>query len=94
MVVISARELAQSSDKYFDMALSQPVFLRRRERLFEIRAVEGDNPSPSGDPYFANPKNVEAIAQAIEYNDRHARDGGQSQTFGTADEARKYLETL
>ncbi|GHS87263.1 hypothetical protein FACS1894201_08510 [Bacteroidia bacterium] len=65
MIAISTRELTQSGDKYFDLAQTQPVYLRRRKKMFILRAVD-DNPSPSGDPYFLNADNLSDIEQGAQ----------------------------
>jgi hypothetical protein len=43
MIAISTRELAQSGDKYFDLALTQPVFLKRHKRLFRLQVADGND---------------------------------------------------
>ncbi|MDR3094356.1 MAG: hypothetical protein LBU62_06945 [Bacteroidales bacterium] len=62
MIAITTRELTKSGDKYFDLAMTQPVFLRRRKKLFRLQVADG-NPSPSNDPYFLHPENVAAITR-------------------------------
>lgn len=52
----------------------------------EWELVSHDNPSPSGDPYFDNPRNVEEILRRI-----REMDLGQVQTVSLSGDQRKKL---
>jgi len=46
-------------DKFRELARRYKVTFR------EWELSKKDNPSPSGDPYFENPKNIEAILEGV-----------------------------
>jgi hypothetical protein len=68
MQVISSRTFRESQKKYLDLALQERVIIKRKNVYLEL-VPRGDtipeNPSPSLDPWFDNPKNIELLNQSI-----------------------------
>ncbi len=74
MLVITPTELRQNQSKFLDLAETQRVLIKRKNKFIEL-IVRGesipDNISPSGDPFFDNPLNVEKILNA----DKEVKEG-------------------
>jgi hypothetical protein len=69
MLVISSRAFRDSQKKYFDLAKRERVIIKRKDEFMELVPrgnVIPDNPSPSNDPWFNNPMNIEHLNRAIE----------------------------
>jgi hypothetical protein len=66
-------------DKFRELARKYNVSFR------EWELAKDDNPSPSGDPYFENPKNIEAILEGV----KQAKEGKTVEM--TRDERKKML---
>lgn len=69
MLVISSRTFRDSQKKYFDLAKRERVIIKRKDEFMELVPrgnVIPDNPSPSNDPWFNNPMNIEALNHSIE----------------------------
>lgn len=69
MIVISSREFRDNQKKFFDLAEVQRVFIKRKNQFLELVPrgnVIPESVSPSNDPYFDDPQNVEAILKAKE----------------------------
>ncbi|GHV72521.1 hypothetical protein FACS1894201_02160 [Bacteroidia bacterium] len=92
MIAISTRELVQGGDKYFKMALTQPVFLKRHNMLFRLQASDG-NPSPSNDPFYADPLNVEQMKAAVVKSEQDVKDSNVK-IFETAKSAIDYFDSF
>ena len=62
-ITISPTELRANQKKYFDMAENTRVFVKRGRKLIELVVKDSIdlNPSPSGDPWFDDPRNVEEV---------------------------------
>ena len=68
MKVISSREFRDNQKIYFDLAPSERIIIKRENEFLEIVPRGNtipENPSPSDDPYFDNPKNLEATDRGI-----------------------------
>lgn len=64
MIVVSSRDLRNNFKKYFELAITQRVVVKRRNFFLELvpRGLDiPDSPSPSKDPYFDDPRNIERI---------------------------------
>ncbi|MDR1973400.1 MAG: hypothetical protein LBQ31_01865 [Bacteroidales bacterium] len=70
MLVVSTRELMQNQNKFFELANNQRIIIKRKSRFFQLidlgNSIPEYNPSPSGDAYFLNPKNIAAIEKSDE----------------------------
>jgi len=74
MKVISSREFRDSQKKYLDLATTERIIIKRKNDFLELVPLGNtipDNPSPSNDPYFDDPRNIERIELAIQ----QAKDG-------------------
>ncbi|GBU08756.1 hypothetical protein AwDysgo_20870 [Bacteroidales bacterium] len=64
MIVVSSREFRDSQKKYFDLAATERVIIKRKDDYLEIvsrgKSIP-ESPSPSNDPYFDDPRNIERI---------------------------------
>jgi hypothetical protein len=92
MLVISSRAFRDSQKKYFDLAKRERVIIKRKDEFMELVPrgnVIPDNPSPSNDPWFNNPKNIEALDRAIQ----HAKEGKTIQVSGK-EELKALLDSL
>lgn len=77
-ITISPTELRANQKKYFDMAEHTRVFVKRGRKLIELVVSEGIsmNPSPSGDPWFDDPRNIAELSRRIkEYEAGQAGEG-------------------
>jgi antitoxin YefM len=69
MLVISSRTFRDSQKKYFDLAKKERVIIKRKDEYMELVPrgnVIPDNPSPSNDPWFNDPRNIEALNYSLE----------------------------
>jgi antitoxin YefM len=69
MQVISSRAFRDSQKKYLDLATRERVIIKRKNDFLELVPRGNtipDNPSPSLDPWFDNPKNLETLNRSIE----------------------------
>lgn len=69
MIVVTSREFRDHQKKFLDMAKVQRVIIKQKNEFLEIVPRGGtipENPSPSNDPYFEDPRNIEAILKASE----------------------------
>lgn len=69
MIVISTTEFRDNQKKFLDLAEVQRVFIKRKNQFLELvprGSIIPESVSPSNDPYFDNPQNVEDILKSIE----------------------------
>ena len=76
MLVITATEFAKSPIKYYEAAAKGSVFVKYAEnyiklvlakRLPRVRKLKNpNNPSPSGDTWFDDPRNMAEVMKGIE----------------------------
>jgi hypothetical protein len=69
MIVITSKEFRNNQKKFFDLAAIQRVIIKRKNQFLElvpIGEVIPDGISPSNDPYFNDPQQVNDILQASE----------------------------
>ena len=69
MLVITPTELRKNQAKFLDLAESQRVLIKKKDKFIEL-IVRGntipDTISPSGDLFFENADNIKKILQARE----------------------------
>jgi len=53
------------TDKAEVLAEFRKLARKYKVNFKEWKLAKNDNPSPSGDPYFDNPKNIEEILQGV-----------------------------
>lgn len=69
MIVVTSREFRDHQKKFLDLARKQRVIIKQKNEYLEIiprGETIPENPSPSKDPYFDDPRNIEAILKASE----------------------------
>ena len=59
MTVVSSRDFFANPKYYFDKANKESVVVKRGKKTYRI--IQFENLSPSNDPYWADPRNVEAL---------------------------------
>jgi hypothetical protein len=92
MLVISSRTFRESQKKYFDLAKRERIIIKRKDEFLELVPrgnVIPDNPSPSNDPWFNNPMNIEALDRSI----AQAKEGKVIRVSGK-EELKALLESL
>lgn len=67
MLLVSVTEFRSNLKKYLEIALTEKVALKSNGVVYEITPSKEIrvNPSPSNDPYFDDPRNLEAIERGI-----------------------------
>ena len=67
MTVVSSRVFAENPIHYLNMSITEEIAIKRGKNLFRIIHEEPkfENPSPSGDPYWADPRNVAELERRL-----------------------------
>ncbi|MDR0907089.1 MAG: hypothetical protein LBM63_00535 [Rikenellaceae bacterium] len=67
MMLVTASEFRKNQKKYFQLALNEKVGVKSGDTVFEIKPSKEVyvNPSPSGDPWFDDPRNMEELERGI-----------------------------
>jgi hypothetical protein len=92
MLVISSRAFRDSQKKYFDLAKRERVIIKRKNEFMELvprGQLIPDNPSPSNDPWFNDPINIEALDRSI----AQAKEGKVKRVSGK-EELKDFLDSL
>ena len=92
MQVISSRAFRDSQKKYLDLATSERIIIKRKNIFLELvprGTTIPENPSPSFDPWFDNPKNLEALGRSID----QAKEGKVLKVTGK-EELKAFLDNL
>ena len=85
MTVISSRVFSESPVRYLNLATKESVAVKRGGMIFKIMPEpQFKNISPSGDPYWANPRNVRDLE---DYDKKRAE--GKIKTYVLTPEKRK-----
>lgn len=63
MIIINPTEFRTRQKKYLDLAERERVVIKRGKKLIELRVTESI--SPSNDPYFDIPENIEELKKLI-----------------------------
>jgi len=67
MTVVSSKVFSTNPIHYLNLAISESVAIKRGKILFQITPTFPlENPSPSDDPYYANPKNIVELERRME----------------------------
>jgi hypothetical protein len=66
-MLVTASEFRKNQKKYFQLALNEKVGVKSGDTVFEIKPSKEVyvNPSPSGDPWFDDPRNMEELERGI-----------------------------
>ena len=71
MTTINSRVFLENPTRYFNLASKEQVAVKRGKRIFllvlrnEKPQEEFENPSPSGDPYWADQRNVAELDRRL-----------------------------
>jgi len=86
MTVVSSRVFAENPIHYLDLAIKEEVAIKRGKKVFVLlpRDPKYVNPSPSGDPYWADPRNMEELESRLQ-----ERDEGKVKALPLTPEKRK-----
>ena len=67
MTVISSKIFSTNPIHYLNLAIKEDVTVKCGKIMFQITPkLQFENPSPSDDPYFANPENIAELERRIE----------------------------
>ena len=88
MTTISSREFLLNPAHYFNLARTESIAVKRGSVVFQITPKpKFENPSPSGDSYFADQRNIDDILESS----KQARDGKFAKTLRTDEDINRYL---
>ncbi len=75
MTIVSSRVFSANPIHYLNLANREDIAVKRGKIIYQITPKpQFENPSPSGDPYFANPENVAELERRIkEINEGKAK---------------------
>lgn len=94
MIVISPSELRGNQKKYFDLAEKERVVVKRGNKLIELVVNDSvaENPSPSNDPWFSNPDNMEELERRI----KEHKEGKSNAaiTLKTTEDIKNFIKNL
>ena len=88
MLVISTRELTQNQNKFFEMADSQRVIIKRKKRFFQLVDL-GESIPEIDDTYMTKEALYAKIDRGIEDYKQ-----GNVKTLSSKDEIHRFLEQL
>ena len=69
MIVVSTNEFIENQNKFLDLAEEQRVIIQRKNQFLELVPIGTTLPesvSPSNDPYFDDPRNIDRILKSSE----------------------------
>jgi hypothetical protein len=95
MIVITSSDLARNVEKYMDIAETEQVYVERKNKYIRLAVSKKrppmpknpDNPSPSGDPYFDDPRNIEDILKSVQQE-------GKGTVLKTDEDIRNFFDRL
>jgi hypothetical protein len=97
MLVISPIEFEKTPKKYCEMAEKDSVFVKYANNYIKLsftkrlprKSKKNNNPSPSGDTWFDDPRNLAAIEEGLQ-----DIKSGRSTTLKTKKELHNFLDSL
>jgi hypothetical protein len=70
MTTISSRAFYENPAYYLNLAIKEDVAIKRGKMMFRITPEpQFENISPSGDPYWADPRNVAELDRILKLRD-------------------------
>ena len=92
MLLVSASEFRKNQKKYFQAALQEKIGVKSGDMIFEITPSKDVqlNPSPSGDPFWNDARNREALDNAIERLQAD-HEAGRDKDYPSWEEVKKAL---
>jgi len=95
MLVVSSREFRDSQKKYFDLAAKERVVIKRKNEFVELVPRGNnipENPSPSNDPWFDDPRNIEELERRLKNHESGDKPGGVNLT--SKEDIKAFFESL
>ena len=95
MLVVSSREFRDNQKKYFDLAAKERVVIKRKNEFLELVPRGNsipENPSPSNDPWFDDPRNIEELERRLKKHESGDKSGGIVLT--TKEDIKAFFESL
>ena len=90
MTTISTRAFIQNPAHYLNLAIRENVAIKRGKMMFQILPKpQFENISPSGDPYWADPRNVAELNRRLK--DRREGKNPIVATLQTSEDIRNFL---
>ena len=91
-VLVTASEFRKNQKKYFQTALQEKIGVKSGDVIFEITPSKDlrVNPSPSGDPFWNDSRNLDALDVAINAVNVDVR-SGKYKEYPTWEQVRKKL---
>ena len=88
MTVVSSQVFAENPLYYLNLANTENVAIKSEKKTYWLMSEPEDyeNPSPSGDPYWDDPRNLEELKRRIQL-----RDEGKTNLTRMTPELRKEL---
>ena len=92
MLLLSVSEFRANVSKYLTMAMTEQISIRSKAGIFNItpNTEIRTNPSPSKDPWFDVPENMEHLNKAIEESAK--LDMTKQKSFTSVEELKKAFE--
>jgi hypothetical protein len=88
MTVVSSKTFLENPIHYFNLARERDVAVKRGEFVFQIvPKPKVQNPSPSGDPFWNDPRNLAELDRSI----KESHSEKAVVTLNTKEDIRKYL---
>jgi len=88
MTVVSTRTFLENPSRFFNLARKEDIAVRRGKTIFQLTPKSTfENPSPSGDPFFADPRNVAELERRL----KERRSEKVAVTLRTPEDISKYL---
>jgi hypothetical protein len=95
MLVVSSREFRDSQKKYLDLAAKERVVIKRKNEFVELvpRGTNiPDNPSPSNDPWFDDPRNIEELERRLKKSE--SGDKSEGVVLTSKEDIKTFFESL
>ena len=91
MTTVSSRVFLENPTHYFNLARKESVAVKRGKMLFRIMPEpQVENLSPSGDPYWADPRNVAELERRLKLR----REGKMNYTVLTPEKQKEWFGDL
>jgi hypothetical protein len=93
MTVVNSRVFSENPIRYLNLATKESVAVKRGKMIFQITPQpQFENISPSGDPYWGDPRNVAELERRIKLSEE-----GKNPTVATlrtSEDIKNFLNAL
>jgi len=92
MTIVSSRVFAENPIHYLNLSITEEIAIKRGKNVFRIIHEEPkfENPSPSGDPYWADPRNVAELERRL----KERREGKEKLTELTPEMQKEWFNNV